>query len=47
MISLFNKCNHIYREVKRESYIDYSCFRVLKITLMCEKCNKKKVKKFY
>ena len=36
------KCNHNFKEMKREYYMGFCGYRVLKKTMFCTKCNKKK-----
>lgn len=41
------KCKHKFNEIKRQSYIDFNGFEVVKIIYKCEKCGKKHSKKVY
>ena len=41
------KCLHKWKEIDKKYYIDYNGYKVLKITLNCEVCNKKKIRKYY
>ena len=41
------KCSHKLKEIKRDYYLDFCGYRVLKKTMYCEKCHKKFIKKYY
>lgn len=41
------KCKHKWIEQNYSYYLDYNGYRVLKITYYCNKCKKRKTKKFY